>query len=216
MKIEIVNYEPKYRDDIRKIVYYTGFGGESVEPFYDDLESFADMNSLYYTDCDDRHNYMALVDGETAGYLLGCPDTGAYIRRMQTEVGPLMIRKLLSGEYKVSPLVMKFTLKTIAAALRGEFASAPLDLYPAHLHIDFYEQYRRIGIGSKIMNVYFEYLRSLGISGVHLGTSSFHRSALPFYEKLGFQMHRKSRVTDHMYKKATQEDMYSITYVKKL
>jgi len=46
-------------------------------------------------------------------------------------------------------------------------------LYPAHLHIDFYEPYRRMGLGSKIMNVYFDYLRGLGIKGVHLGTSSF-------------------------------------------
>jgi GNAT superfamily N-acetyltransferase len=216
MKTEIIRYEPKYRQDVREIVYFTGFGGDSVEPFYDDLESFADMNSLYYTDCDDRHNFMALADGEVAGYLLGCPDTRMYVRRMKTEVAPLMMRKLLAGKYRLSPLVVKFMVKTIAAALRGEFTLPPLDLYPAHLHIDFYEPYRRMGLGSKIMNVYFDYLRGLGIKGVHLGTSSFHRSALPFYEKLGFTVYKKITVNDHMYQKATKEEMYSITYVKKL
>jgi GNAT superfamily N-acetyltransferase len=216
MKTEIVKYEPKYRDDVRKIVYHTGFGGESVEPFYDDLESFADMNSLYYTDCDDRHNFMALVDGEVAGYLLGCPDTRVYVRRMKNEAAPLMLRKLLTGKYEVSPLVTKFMLKTIVAAVKGQFTFAPINRYPAHLHIDFYEPYRRMGLGSQIMNTYFDYLRGLGVEGVHLGTSSFHRSALPFYKKMGFRLYKKALVTDHMYRKATDEDMYSITYVKKL
>ncbi len=216
MNVEIVKYEPKYRDDVRKIVYYTGFGGDTVENIYDDLESFADMNSLYYTDFDDNHNFMALVDGEPAGYLLGCPDTALYIERMKKEVAPEMLRKLLGGKYNLSPLVLHFTLKTIAAGLRGEFSFPPLDMYPAHLHIDFYAQYRRIGIGSRIMGVYFDYLRGLGIKGVHLGTSSFHRSAIPFYNKLGFHAYTRVRVHDHPYYKATQEDMYSITFIKTL
>ncbi len=216
MKTEIVRYEPKYREDVREIVYYTGFGGASVEPFYDDLESFADMNSLYYTDFDSRHNFMALVDGRSAGYLLGCTDTDEYMRRMKKEAGPLMLRKMLTGRYKLSPLVLRFMGRTIISVLQGEFSFAPTDLYPAHLHIDFHEPYRRMGLGSRIMNIYFDYLRELGVKGVQLGTSSFHRSALPFYSKLGFQIYKRTRVSDHPYREATQEDMYSIAYVKKL
>jgi GNAT superfamily N-acetyltransferase len=216
MKTEIVRYEPKYRDDVRNIVYYTGFGGISVENIYDDQESFADMNSLYHTDFDHKHNFIALAGGEVAGYLLGCPDTAIYVKRMKNEVAPLMLKKLLTGKYKLSPLVVRFTGKTISAALRGEFSLPPLDAYPAHLHIDFHERFRRMGLGSKIMNVYLDYLRGLGVKGVHLGTSSFHRSALPFYNKLGFSVYNRVRVRDHPYFKATQEDMYSITFVKTL
>jgi len=76
MKTEIVRYEPKYRQDVREIVFIRVSAAIPVEPFYDDLESFADMNSLYYTDCDDRHNFMALADGKAAGYLLGCRTRG--------------------------------------------------------------------------------------------------------------------------------------------
>jgi GNAT superfamily N-acetyltransferase len=216
MKTEIARYKPEHRGGVRRIVWETGFGGKRVDHSFDDPEWFSDMNSLYYTDFDDTHNFVALADGKIVGYLLGCPDTALYEKRFKSEVAPLMLRKLLTGKYKLSRKNLSFLRKIILTGLRGELTASPIDDYPAHLHIDFDEPFRRMGLGSRIMNEYFDYLRGLGVKGVHLGTSSFHRSALPFYAKLGFTINERVRTTERFYPSITQEDMYSICYVKKL
>ena len=216
MKTEIARYKPEYRDRVRRIVWETGFGGDRVDELIDDPELFVDMNSLYYTDFDDSHNLVAMADGEIAGYLLGCPDTKLYERRMKDEVIPHMWRKLVTGEYKLSRKNLLFIRRLIATLLRGEVTISPVEEYPAHLHIDFDARFRRIGLGTRLMETHMDYLRELGVKGVHLGTSSFHRSAIPFYLKLGFSIYDRRRITEHPYLEATRENMYSICFVKKL
>ncbi len=44
------------------------------------------------------------------------------------------------------------------------------------------------------MNRYFACLRKHNIKGVHLGTTSLNRSAVPFYEKLGFELYSRVEI----------------------
>ncbi|HOO56421.1 MAG TPA: GNAT family N-acetyltransferase, partial [bacterium] len=207
---------PNHRDRVRQIVWDTGFGGDGMEPFFDDIDLFADMLTLYYTDYDSSHNFLALADGEVAGYLLGCPDTSVYEETMKEEILPYMLKKLLRGEYKLSRKNLRYLRRSIMVLLRKEMVPVPLDKYPAHLHIDFDSRFRRIGLGSELINTYLDYLRGMGVPGVHLGTSTVHKTALPFYRKLGFTELGRVRITEHFYLEVSQEDMYGITFVKKL
>lgn len=216
MKTEIIRYKPEHRERVRRILWDTGFGGESMDGLFDDMDLLVDANALYYTDYDWSHNFLAVADGEIAGYLLGCPDTKLYEKRMKEEVIPHILRKLAAGRYKITPKNLLFLRRSILCLLRGEAISPPVDQYPAHLHIDFDARFRRTGLGTRIMRTYLDYLRGLGVGGVHLGTSSFHKSALPFYRKLGFTIHARKRITEHFFLETTQEDMYNIIFVRKL
>ncbi len=218
MKKEIIRYDPgnsRHRKRVREILWDTGFGGKPLDPFFDEFDLFADLNVLYYTDYEPHHNFLAVADGEIIGYLLGCTDSDRYEKTMKKEIGPKILKSVLSGDYRLSSRDAKFLLRTAYAALDG-ISHAPFEQYPAHLHIDFDNGFRRIGLGSQIMQVFFDHLRSLGVKGVQLGTSSFHRSALPFYRKLGFTEFARDRLTYHGYWDHTKETMYNIIYVKTL
>ncbi len=219
MKKEIVRYDssnPAHREAVRRIVYDTGFGGETVAPYFDNFDLFADMLTLYYTDYDASHNFLAMADGEIAGYLLGCPDTAACDSVTKREIYPALLRGIISGRYKLTKKDLIYIRRSLAAMARGERAATPADVYPAHLHIDFLPQYRRAGLGSKIMLEYMDYLRGLGVKGVHLGTSSAHRSALPFYAKLGFSVYSRKRMTETYFAPLHPQDLYGIVCVKLL
>ena len=63
-----------------------------------------------------------------------------------------------------------------------------LSPYPAHLHINTRADQRGSGIGTALMNTYLAQLRNENVPGVHLETSSENVIAVPWYERLGFQL----------------------------
>ncbi len=71
---------------------------------------------------------------------------------------------------------------------RGLHICAWINPYPAHLHINTRADWRGSGIGTALMNAYLDQLRSEHVPGVHLETSSENKIAVPWYEKLGFQL----------------------------
>lgn len=212
--VEIVPYSAEFRDTVRHCVYETGYGGDSAEIYFEDRDLFADFLTLYYTDYEPESAFIPLVDGEPAGYLLGCLDTARSEEITKRKVYPLIMKKLLSGKYNVGPGVIKNIARALEAGLRGENNSAPLDVYPAHLHIDLFHDYRRLGLGRLLIETYIDHLRGKGIPGVHLGTSSFHTLALPFYEKLGFQRYSATRITRSFFDHLVDRDFYNVCYVK--
>ena len=212
--IQIVPFERKYRDMVRRCVYETGFGGETAEIYFEDLDLFADLNVLYYTDYEPESAFIGLVDGEPAGYLLGCTDTKRFDSIFAKEIAPHMLKGLVAGRYNVGPGVRRNLSRGLLMIIRGEAQNPPIDAYPAHLHIDLFKPYRRFGLGSRLVLNYFDFLRDRGIHGVHLNTSSAHTLALPFYEKLGFRRYSVSRAGLSLFREIIDKDFYNICYVK--
>jgi ribosomal protein S18 acetylase RimI-like enzyme len=63
-----------------------------------------------------------------------------------------------------------------------------LDTYPAHLHINVESAWRGYKLGQRLMTVYLEQLRQLGITGVYLDTTSLNEVACRLYEKMDFRL----------------------------
>ncbi len=214
--VEIVKYSPEYREKVRECVYVTGFGGDDAGIYFDNRELFADFFTLYYTDYEPESGFIGLVDGEFAGYLIGCVDTRRFEETMKKIIYPQMLKKIITGEYRLGPKTLRNFSLSALMALRGEVANAPVDLYPAHLHIDLNPGFRRFGLGSRLMHTYFEYLRSQEVKGLHLGTSSAHVLSIPFYEKLGFQRYKVVRATTSIFKDFDGRDYYNVIFVRNL
>ena len=212
----IVPYEEKYRDVVRRCLYETGFGGDGAEIYFEDLELFADINCLYHTDYEPESAFIGMVDGKPAGYLLGCVDTARYMKVMADEIAPMILKNMLLGRYNLGPGVRRYIRRGILMTLRGQIPTAPLAAYPAHLHIDLFKPYRRVGLGSRLILNYIEFLRARGVRGLHLGTSSFHTQSLPFYEKLGFRKYAVRRVNTSFFREISGRDFYNIIYVKNI
>jgi ribosomal protein S18 acetylase RimI-like enzyme len=85
-----------------------------------------------------------------------------------------------------------------------------LSPYPAHLHINTRAELRGSGIGTALMHAYLDQLRSEHIPGVHLETSSENKIAVPWYEKLGFQL--LQRTPTDLYKASTGHSIDLLVY----
>ncbi|MBL7199490.1 MAG: GNAT family N-acetyltransferase [Anaerolineae bacterium] len=181
-------YEPDDRADLHRIAAETAFFGRPVEAFLDDRRLYCDAFYAYYTDLEGEYGWVACVEGQVVGFLVGCANSKRQMRRWLCRVLPGVAWRALRGRYRLGRKTWAFTARVALSTLRGEFASADLDRYPAHLHINVAAEYRGRGVGRRLMDAYLEQLRRGGVPGVHLHTTSLNEAACRLYEGAGFRV----------------------------
>jgi ribosomal protein S18 acetylase RimI-like enzyme len=128
---------------------------------------------------------FVLDDGErAAGYVLGTPDTAAFVRAYRERWMPR-----LGGRYPVPPdPPVSREDHMIALHYRPERLLWPgLEAYPAHLHIDLLPPFQGGGHGRALMETYYAAAARAGAPGVHLTVMAANTRALGFYDHLGFR-----------------------------
>ena len=181
----IRRYQPADRDAVRQLAGDTAHFGDPIERFLDAREVFLDAFASFYTDVMSNYLWIAEEDGALLGYLMGCPDTADYNEWFRANVRQVAWRAA-TLRYRGT-----FTRKSMGYIWRYAHVRIPyVDLadYPAHLHINTRADWRGHGIGSALMQTYLDQLRNENIPGVHLETSSENVIAVPWYERLGFQL----------------------------
>lgn len=213
----IRKYLPGDRDRVRWICCETGFLGKPQEAVFEGRNEFADLWSKYWTDMEPQNAFVAEVEGRVEGYLLGCLDTDRQEKIWQKVILPEVGRKMLRPAWWKHRKNRKFIRAMVRSHWRKEF-KAPMKKIiadcPAHLHTNIGDpSLRGQGIGKALMLAYFDYLKDNGIRGVHLGTTSHNREAVPFYEYLGFEITVKNHITcyDHA---ITDPPLYLLYMVK--
>ena len=124
------------------------------------------------------------------GYLTGCVDSERARGAAGREIG-----RLLRSRAVLRPGLAAFVGRALIDVVRDggapqESLGAP---WPAHLHIDFLPEGRGKGLGRRILTMWFERLRGLGVPGVHLGTFAENHSAIRFFEACGMARHGAPR-----------------------
>ena len=188
MLISIRPYSPEDRASVHRIAADTAFFGDPVEAYLDDRRLFCDAFYAYYTDFEPQHGWVACEGEQVVGFLAGSTDATRQRQVFFTRILPILLRRLAKGEYYLG----KRTWRYIAAVGKGflgrEFTHANLRQYPAHLHVNVASGWRGHGLGRRLIESYLDQLRELGLSGVHLSTSSENRAACALYEKMGFRL----------------------------
>jgi len=194
-KVIIRGLRPSDEAAVRWISCETAFMGEPISEIFDCLDLVADLLTYYYIHFEPESCFVAEDEakGEVVGYILGAVDTRRAGRIMASRVYPRILWRIISGRYRLGRRELAYGLRLLGSALRGEIPKPDLDRYPAHLHINVLKGYRGKGIGTRLMVRFLEYLRERGAGGVHLVTTNMHREALPFYERMGFQIQRRVR-----------------------
>jgi len=175
------------RGTVHRIAADTAFFGGPVETFLDDRRVFCDALPTYYTDQEPEHAWVACVNGEVVGFLLGCVNTDqqqAWFRKAL----PGMLGRAVRGIYQVGKRTLHYTAQITRAAMRREFTHVDLAAYPAHLHINLEAYSRGLGLGRRLIEAYLGQLRLLGVPGVHLETTSQNEAACHLYRKVGFEL----------------------------
>ncbi len=194
MALAIRLYKESDRERIRRICYETGYMGESVAWYWKDPESFADMFISYYTDKEPESFLVAVDDkDEVVGYLSGCVDStkaddpvaiGAKIAflnlgLLRPSIAPTMWRAIRDAIFDL--------------VLSAQTPPKPFNdsRWPSHLHIDLLGDARGKGVGTKLMDEWFKMLRQVGSPGCFLETLDENKSAIAFFESVGFSRHKK-------------------------
>jgi ribosomal protein S18 acetylase RimI-like enzyme len=181
----IRRYQPADRVAVRQLTGDTAHFGEPIERFLDAREVFLDTFASFYTDIMSGYLWIAEEDDALLGYLMGCPDTIDYNEWFRSNVLRVAWR---AATLRYRGVLTRKSLGYIWRYWHVRIPYVDLSPYPAHLHINTRTDKRGSGIGTALMNTYLDQLRTENVPGVHLETSSENRIAVPWYEKLGFQL----------------------------
>ena len=168
--LEIKRYNPKYKEDVRKVCLNTAYDTayEPVERNYL-LNSYCD----YYINNEPDTCFVAIDENDTAqGYVICAPD----FERYKKLVKPYVIQGKKSGfDHYYEGIAERSVLRLFSKN------------YPAHFHIDINEGFQNMGVGSKLITALFEQLENKKVKGVMLTTGSGNTQAINFYKKHGFK-----------------------------
>jgi ribosomal protein S18 acetylase RimI-like enzyme len=170
---------------VRQLAGDTAHFGDPVERFFDAREMFLDAFATYYTDVAYNYLWVAHDDGALISYLMGCPDTHDYNLWYRANVKHVAWRAVT---LRYRGVLTRKSLGYIQRYLRLHAPYIDLSPYPAHLHINTRVDQRGTGVGTALMKTYLDQLRNENVPGVHLETTSENKIAVPWYEKMGFQL----------------------------
>lgn len=173
--INIVPYEPKYKEDLQKVCLNTAY-----ETAYEPKERNFLLNTYcdYYLDVEGACCFAAVDENDVAqGYILCAPD----YKRFRKAVKPYAKIAAKSGfAHAVAGIGERF--------VTGLFSRS----FPAHMHIDINPGFQRMGVGTKLVDALFQKLKSENVKGIMLIVSTGNTKGMNFYLKYGF--HRTATV----------------------
>lgn len=214
-EVVIRRYKKSDRSDIRRICCDTAFMGEPMEPFLSDRGVLADFVTSYYTDYEAGSTFVAELDGRVVGYLTGGINMSKKLRTFIGKVLPGILLRSISKGFLFDRKTRDFLLSCIKSALKREFSHPNfLKDYPGHLHINVDKDFRRMGIGSKLIGRYLDYLKSKMIRGVHLTTTSENLGARSFFEKMGFELIFSHKTS--LWRYILRKDVEVLTFARKI
>ncbi len=205
-------YQPGDQAVVLDLAADTAFFGEPVEAFLEDRILYGDAFARYYTEHEAGYAWVADSQDGIIGFLLGCADTMKQSRQWRRNILENVLVNAITGRYRLGRKTASFAWGMLLAEIRGESPKIDLDKYPAHLQIDVREGYRGAGVGRLLIEAYLAQLRDLGITGVHLETTSHNVSACHLYEKVGFVMldHRPNRYWSRMISEEVENRSYGM------
>ncbi len=184
---QINPYQKKYRQQIRQIAWDTALRGESAGKFFSNKEVFTDFLTAYFTDFEPDSCFVAEIDSQVVGYIIGSKNEKQMEKIFKHKLFfKLLFKALFQGVF-FSFKNLKFFISCFNSFIKGEFNDPSFYKdYPAVLHINLKDGFRHLGIGSKLISHYLNYLKKMNIKGVHLATMSDTAGA--FFKKNGFEL----------------------------
>ena len=202
-------YAPTDRAAISEVCIRTGAAGSDARGHYSDDTLMPDVYALPYVDLEPTTAFVVVhptsdattasddavlrvPDGQLVGYILGTPDTPAFVERWSRDWTPGFLQRHPAPAAPPAAGGPPYTEAQLwHDGVHPERMLSPgpdvLTAYPAHLHIDLLPQAQRQGWGRRLVTALCEALAPCGVPGVHLQYDAANTNAAAFYEHLGFE-----------------------------
>jgi GNAT superfamily N-acetyltransferase len=211
--VTIRKYMSRDRSRVRQIAWDTAFIGRPASAFFEDQEVLKDFLTFYFTDHEPGSCFVAESGTEVIGYLLGCIDSGKLDRVSALSIFPRFLIKMIARNTFFRLKNIRCGWHMLISFFKKELVSPDFSRkYPATMHINIKEGFRRSGVGSRLMTAYLAYLKEHNVPGVRLATYS--PVAGEFFKKAGFELLFKRRRTYFRY--ILKSDVTVYIYAKKL
>lgn len=163
------------------IAYATGFFGGSAARYFPAQTLFKALWVGPYFHGAGFAGFVAEVDGQVVGYVLGSPDWSLYRPGLWRAIpAALASRSSLPDVLASLPYLMRATW--------WRATHADPHLYPAHLHLNLLPEARGHYLGERLLRAHLTTLAGAGVPGVQFSTTTENEAALGLYRKLGFQV----------------------------
>ena len=181
----------KYRHDdrsaVRQICYETAFLGEPGSVYFESEEILNDVITRYFTDYEPESCFVAEKDNEVIGYIIGACDATVIRKTFLEKILISFIWKVFSRNVLVNRKNARFITELILSAFKREFSFPDVSGdYPATFHTNIKSGCRGLGVGSRLLCRFEDYLHEKNVAGVHCGTIS--EKACSYYMKHGFKL----------------------------
>ena len=189
----IRKFQAKDRAAVRQIAYDTALMGESAGLFFQGQEVISDAFSLYFTDYEPESCFVAEINGQVVGYLIGATKKVCAEAIFNGKLAlPLFLKALTSGIFLMIRNII-FILSCVKDLLVNGIKTPDFNRqYPATFHLNIKDGFRGRELGPKLIAGFLEYLKNQSVGGVHLATMS-DRSA-KFFLSQGFtQLYKGKR-----------------------
>jgi GNAT superfamily N-acetyltransferase len=135
--------------------------------------------------------YVALADRCVVGYLTGCSDTASFARRRFLRCTVRLLWRIVFGRYRGDAYGKRFAREALGwdRSVEGYFPQPIRQRlrteFPAHLHMNVDADFRRRGVGMRLIERFVKDLQQRRITGVHLFCAA---APVPFYIRAGFKV----------------------------
>ena len=178
----------RYRDSDRAAVYdvcvRTGNGGQGAVGLYSTDDLLPDIFAGPYLVLEPQHAYVVDNGDRAVGYIIGTPDTAAFVAAYRARWIPL-----LATRYQPPPQrPVTAEDQRLSSMFHPEQMMHPeLAAHPAHLHINILPRYQGSGHGRTLMDTFLASVAAAGARSCHLGVRVANTGARAFYGRLGWQ-----------------------------
>jgi RimJ/RimL family protein N-acetyltransferase len=186
--MEIRGFDEADRPALRALASRAGEGSPTAS-LWGHEESEAAVYLTPYMDLEPESLFVAVVDGELAGYLAG--SLGAVVPSESARMDRAIREHRLVLRRGPAAFFARSLLDVAGAALRRQPAAGELHdpRWPAHLHINLLPQARGTGAAAGLVERWFARLHETGTPGCYLQTLVENRRAARFFARMGFVAH---------------------------
>jgi ribosomal protein S18 acetylase RimI-like enzyme len=187
--VKVRTFVENDRAELRDLFRRAGEGAPTAS-LWGHEESEAAVYLTPYMDLEPDSLLVADVGGALTGYLTGCLDSTQFPTETQRiEQAIRKYRLMLRG--KPAAFLARGIFDVAISAIRRVPTAAGFEdpRWPAHLHINVIPQVRGAGVGTALMNHWFDRIRQTGSKGCHLQTLVENPRAVHFFERMGLDKH---------------------------
>tara|TARA_Y100001970_G_C14093525_1_gene781340 strand:- start:202 stop:801 length:600 start_codon:yes stop_codon:yes gene_type:complete len=185
MKFNIRNYCDKDLEKVYEICLKTGDAGFDASELYQDPKLLGHVYVGPYTELEPSSAFILENDSEVCGYIIGTLNSKLFFEKVELDWLPQLRQK-----YKIPKKSSKYYNLDDKIIHSFHFYEKPVDYpnYPAHLHVDIIPIAQGRGLGKKMMDCFFKYLRKNNVKGLHLGVDIKNNRAIKFYKDYGLKI----------------------------